>query len=115
MTDAQPVSPTEPQPDVLADALAAPDLRLFDHPDGLYLLQDFDALYRHGSAGGSRLIRAHRKRVRDALSRLIDANPEIVHRLPEARPVTAHLPRARDLGERGAVDAMARSLGRQGI
>jgi dimethylpropiothetin dethiomethylase len=93
-----------------ASATTAP--RLFDCPDWLYLLRDFDALYRHGSAGGSRLIRAHRKRVRDALSQLIDANPAMDFRQPAPRPVTAHLPRALDLGARGAVDALARSLGR---
>ncbi|KEO51151.1 dimethylsulfonioproprionate lyase family protein [Thioclava pacifica] len=86
--------------------------RLCDAPDWLYLLREFDTLYRHGSAGGSRLIRSHRKRVRDTLSQLIDANPEITPRPPEAKPVTAHLPRALDLGERGAVAGLARALGR---
>lgn len=100
MTPAEPASETTPAP------------RLFDCPDWLYLLRDFDTLYRHGSAGGSRLIRAHRKRVRETLSQVIDANPELIHRPPETRPVTAHLPRALDLGERGAVGAMARSLSR---
>lgn len=108
MTSAQPDAPTR----ALTEVETSPGPRLFDAPDWLYLLRDFDALYRHGSAGGSRLIRAHRKRVRDALSQLIDANPEIVARSPQVLPVTAHLPRALDLGERGAVDAMARSLGR---
>ncbi|MBD3803350.1 MAG: dimethlysulfonioproprionate lyase DddL [Rhodobacteraceae bacterium] len=84
---------------------------LCDLPDWLYLLREFDTLYRHGSAGGSRLIRSHRKRVRDTLSQLIDANPEITPRRPEAKPVTAHLPRALDLGERGAVAGLARALG----
>lgn len=112
MTSAQPETLPDPAPDTQATTATATGPRLFDAPDWLYLLRDFDALYRHGSAGGSRLIRAHRKRVRDALSHLIDANPQISARPPEARPVTAHLPRALDLGERGAVDAMARSLGR---
>ncbi|WP_425093585.1 dimethylsulfonioproprionate lyase family protein [Tropicimonas sp. S265A] len=93
-----------------ADAVA--DMRLFDYPDWLYLLREFDSLYRHGSAGGSRLIRAHRKRVRDMLSKTIDANPQITCRAPEAKPVTAHLARALDLGERGAVGGMARALER---
>ena len=98
-------------------AAPAPDLtpvedRLFDHPDWLYLLREFDTLYRHGSSGGSRLIRAHRKRVRDMLSKTIETNPAIANRAPEAKPVTAHLPRALDLGERGAVSGMARALTR---
>ncbi|MGD9918255.1 MAG: dimethylsulfonioproprionate lyase family protein [Paenirhodobacter sp.] len=86
--------------------------RLNDGPDWLYLLQEFDALYRQGSDGGSRLIRAHRKRVRDALASIVDANPEIRGRAPEAKPVTAHLGRALDLGERGAVQGMSRALAR---
>lgn len=87
-------------------------LRLRDCPDWLYLLDEFDALYRHGSAGGSRLIRGHRKRVRDSLASIIDANPEISARDPGVKPVTAHLGRALDLGERGAVHGMSRALTR---
>ncbi|SDI95719.1 dimethylsulfonioproprionate lyase family protein [Alloyangia pacifica] len=90
----------------------AATLRLQDCPNWLYLLREYDALYRHGSAGGSRLIRGHRKRVRDALASIIDANPEITARAPEVKPVTAHLGRALDLGERGAVSGMARALSR---
>lgn len=90
----------------------AGQLRLCDCPDWLYLLHEFDALYRHGSAGGSRLIRAHRKRVRDALALIMDSNPEINDRAPEVKPVTAHLGRALDLGERGAVQGMSRALAR---
>lgn len=86
--------------------------RLSDHPDWLYLLQEFDTLYRHGSAGGSKVIRSHRKRVRDMLSQVIDNNAEIVERAAEVKPVTAHLARAIDLGERGAVSGMARALAR---
>ena len=86
--------------------------RLFDTPDWMYLLREFDTLYRHGSAGGSKLIRAHRKRVRDTLSKTVEANPPVAHREPQTKPVTAHLPRALDLGERGAVSGMARALAR---
>lgn len=96
------------------DQIAEPAslLRLHDCPDWLYLLREFDALYRYGSAGGSRLIRSHRKRVRDALASIIDANPEMSDRAPEIKPVTAHLGRALDLGERGAVQGMSRALAR---
>ncbi|PWJ19077.1 hypothetical protein [Jannaschia seohaensis] len=83
---------------------------LLDAPDWLYLLREFDALYRHGSAGGSTRIRSHRRRVREALSRVIAANPQITPRRAELRPVTAHFPRALDLGERGAMQGMARAL-----
>jgi len=84
--------------------------KLADVPGWLYLLREFDALYRYGSAGGSKLIRAHRKRVREALSRTIESNPEILPRAPEIKPVTAHLTRALDQGERGAMANMSRAL-----
>ncbi|WP_138933626.1 dimethylsulfonioproprionate lyase family protein [Roseovarius arcticus] len=96
MTDA--AAPTSPAP------------CLMDCPDWLYLLREFDALYRQGSDGGSAAIRSHRKRVRDALSATITANPPIEPRAPCARPVTAHLARALDLGERAAMQGMARAL-----
>lgn len=86
--------------------------KLYDSPDWLYLLREFDTLYRHGSAGGSKLIRSHRKRVRDILSKIIDKNPDVIERDAISKPVTAHLPRALDLGERGAVMGMARALER---
>lgn len=87
-------------------------VRLSDRPNWLYLLREFDTLYRHGSAGGSKLIRGHRKRVRDTLSLLIDNNPEVAAREPILKPVTGHLQRALDLGERGIMHDMARSLSR---
>ena len=93
-----------------AAPITAPATRLMDSPDWLYLLREFDALYRQGSDGGSAAIRSHRKRVRDALSATITANPPIETRAPCARPVTAHLPRALDLGERAAMQGMARAL-----
>ena len=95
--------------DQLSTAGAA-TLRLHECPGWYYLLREFDTLYRHGSAGGSRLIRAHRKRVRDALSSIIDANPELSLRPAEAKQVTAHLFRALDLGERGAVQGLTRGF-----
>jgi dimethylpropiothetin dethiomethylase len=87
-------------------------LRLFDCPDWLYLLREFDALYRHGSAGGSRLIRSHRKRVRETLSAIIEANPDMMQRDAVSKPVVAHLARAFDLGERGVMHSIARALSR---
>lgn len=90
----------------------AAGLRLLDCPNWLYLLREFDALYRHGSAGGSRLIRSHRKRVRDTLSAIIETNPAVSVRPSDAKPVVGHLTRALDLGERGAVKDMARAAAR---
>jgi len=95
--------PTDPEP---------AEERLYDHPGWMYLLREFDTLYRHGSAGGSKLIRGHRKRIRDNLSKTVESNPLVAHRAPNVLPVCAHLPRAFDLGERGAVSGMARALSR---
>ncbi len=86
-------------------------LRLTDTPNWMYLLREFEHLYRHGgSAGGSTAIRSHRKRVRDRLSAVMVKNPEIIERAPEEKPVTAHFNRALDLGERASMQGMARAL-----
>lgn len=96
----------------LSDSSGGQPLNLHDYPDWLYLLREFDTLYRYGSAGGSRLIRSHRKRVRDTLASIIDAKPAVFARPPATKPVTAHLGRALDLGERGPMHGMARALSR---
>ena len=79
-------------------------------PNWVYLLREFDSLYRYGSAGGSPLIRGHRKRVRDRLSAAMIRNTDIIARECADKPVTAHLARALDLGERAAMQGMARAL-----
>jgi len=84
--------------------------RLNDQPDLVYLLREFETLYRHGSAGGSTQIRGHRRRVRDELSRIFSANPPVTPRAAANKPVTAHLSRALDVGERGFMQGMARAL-----
>ncbi|OWU84779.1 dimethlysulfonioproprionate lyase DddL [Oceanicola sp. 22II-s10i] len=96
------------------DSSPAPETitRLMDRPDWLFLLREFEALYRFGSAGGSRPIRSHRKKVRDTLAAIIDANPELVARAPQEKPVTAYLNRAFDKAERGAVAGLGRALSR---
>ena len=86
--------------------------RLIDCPDWGYLLREFDLLYRDGSDGGSKAIRSHRKRVRDAISAMMTENPEVVAREATQKPVTAHLGRALDIGERGAVHGLTRALSR---
>lgn len=85
---------------------------LKDFPDWGYLLQEFERLYREGSAGGSRAIRSHRRRVRETLSSIIDSNPAMIEREPALLPVTAHLPRAFDLGSRAALPGLTRTLER---
>lgn len=84
--------------------------RLNDRPEWVYLLREFETLYRYGSAGGSTAIRSHRKKVRDELSRIFAANPPIDMRAPALKPVTAHFSRALDLGERSFMQGMARAL-----
>lgn len=85
--------------------------RLKSCPDWLYLMQEFRSLYRDGSAGGAKLIRAHRRRVREALSQVIEANPALTPRAAEPKPVVAHLPRALDLGRRNAMRNLTEALG----
>ncbi|MDU8910480.1 dimethylsulfonioproprionate lyase family protein [Aestuariicoccus sp. MJ-SS9] len=90
---------------------SAPALgRLTENPDWIYLLREFESLYRQGSAGGSTTIRSHMKRVRDRLSAVIAGNAEIAVTPAGTKPVTAHFARALDLGERGAMQGMARAL-----
>jgi len=87
--------------------------RLIDQPNWIYLLREFETLYRHGSAGGSPAIRSHRKKVREELSRIIGGNPPLAEREPTGKPVTAHFSRALDTGERGSMQGMARALREQ--
>lgn len=85
---------------------------LKDHPDWSYLIQEFQRLYRQGSAGGSKAIRSHRRKVRETLSAITDSNPTVIAREPVQLPVVAHLPRAFDLGARAALPGLARTIER---
>lgn len=84
--------------------------RFADCPSWGYLVREFEALYRFSSAGGSAIIRSHQKRVREAISAAFANNPTMLQRAPHEKPVNAHFPRALDLGERGAMQGMARAL-----
>ncbi|GAA1871023.1 dimethylsulfonioproprionate lyase family protein [Pseudonocardia alni subsp. carboxydivorans] len=86
--------------------------RLRDHPDFAYTISDFDALYRFGSAGGSRPIRTHMRQVREAIADVFEDNPEVVGREPTRLPVVDHLGRALDLGSRGELGVLSDSLRR---
>jgi dimethylpropiothetin dethiomethylase len=86
--------------------------RLSEHPDWRYLLRDIGEVYRGGSAGGSPIIRSHQRRVREALSRVIERDPAFADLAPEEKPVTAHLPRALDLGEDGPLRRFTQALRR---
>lgn len=91
---------------------STPHRRLRDCPNWIYVLREWEMLYRHGSAGGSKVIRSHRRRVRETLSALIAANPMVVDRTPAQLPVTAHLPRAFDLCAQNSLEGMSRALER---
>ncbi|MEL7174342.1 MAG: hypothetical protein AAFN05_15430, partial [Pseudomonadota bacterium] len=54
---------------------AAPARRMSAEPDWRYVLREFYELYRNSGAGGSEAIRHHQRTVREALSRVIKANP----------------------------------------
>ncbi len=97
---------------VSSEDVNAQATRLRDWPDLIYLLHEWETLYRQGSTGGSKIIRGHRRRVRDTLSNIVDSNPEVSFRSAMQLPVTAHLPRALDLGARNALAGMSNALGR---
>ena len=64
---------------------------LNDLPDWRYLLLECYELYRYLDSGGSDKIRAHQRFVREAISRLIQSNPEIKAEIIGSKPVTKHL------------------------
>ncbi|MEL7140193.1 MAG: dimethylsulfonioproprionate lyase family protein, partial [Pseudomonadota bacterium] len=72
--------------------------RMSAEPDWRYVLREFYELYRNSGAGGSEAIRHHQRTVREAVSRLIKHDPPLLDRVPETKPVIAHLMRALDLG-----------------
>jgi dimethylpropiothetin dethiomethylase len=86
--------------------------RLRDFPNWIYLLKEFHEIYSRGSAGGSKPIRAHRRKVRDSLSHVINANPVVAPRQPVLKPVVGHLPRAFDLAARGTMSGLSRAMER---
>lgn len=85
-------------------------MRLTERPDWRYLLQEFQQLYQRGKAGGSTVIRAHQRAVREAVARLLDGDPELRERPVESKPVTAHFGRALDNGRGGPLASMVRAI-----
>ncbi len=83
---------------------------LSDIPDWTYLLQEFQEYYRRGKAGGSVKIRSHQRAVREAIGKVVDANPPLVFGSGQTLPVTAHLKRALDNGRRGPTQTMVRAI-----
>lgn len=86
------------------------EIRVKDRPDWNYLLREYYEMYRFLPAGGSKAIRSHQKRVREAISRLMKLNPVLRPSLPADLPVTAHLRRALDEGRSATLAPVARAL-----
>ena len=75
-----------------------------------YVLQDYQALYRAGSAGGSAPILAHMADVAEALTKILAERPEPATTQEQFLPVAVHLQRALH-GAEGFVTAhLARSI-----
>lgn len=103
------MSPSSSLPETAALTHPAPSMA-HEFPDWIYLVREFDSLYRYGSAGGSKLIRAHRKHVREATSRLLSHQTEWTPKDPQMKPVCAHLQRALDIAHKGPMASMARAV-----
>lgn len=89
---------------------APSDSHISHHPDWHYVLQEFDYVYRFGSAGGSGEIRRHLREVRRRISRCVAGNPRVEFHAPETKPVCAHLGRALDNGEQERTQSFIRAL-----
>ena len=90
--------------------MTEPELHLKDIPDWRYLLREYYELYRHLSSGGSTQIRTHQRTVREAIGRVLKANPEVRIQPPAQKPVTAHLKRALDEGRMERLAPVVRAL-----
>ncbi len=97
-------------PSETATEAVTPPVRLTDLPDWLYMLREYDELYRYLPAGGSTRIASHQRKVRDAISRLIKRNAEVRLQPRDTKPVTAHLRRALDEGRQAALAPAVRAL-----
>lgn len=83
--------------------------RLSDQPNWLYLLREFYEMYRNGGAGGSVRIRAHQRRVRESISRVLRADAPVRTLQTARKPVLAHLDRALDRGELSSAAELIRA------
>jgi dimethylpropiothetin dethiomethylase len=100
-----------------ADPATSGAIRLANLPGWLYLLREFYEFYRFLPSGGSDKIRAHQRAVREAISRVMKANPPLNLAPPQSKPVVAHFQRALDEGRSDrlapairAIDAVRGSL-----
>jgi dimethylpropiothetin dethiomethylase len=83
---------------------------LSNQPDWRYLLTECSEMYRASGAGGSARIRTHQRAVREAIGRVLQDDPMLVSRQPEAKPVTRHLKRALDLGRQEKTAPLIRAI-----
>lgn len=86
------------------------EIRLAAAPDWTYLLREVYELYRYLPSGGSDKIRAHLRAVREAVSRVMKANPTVLLEEPAHKPVTAHLRRALDEARQERTAPIARTI-----
>lgn len=86
------------------------EMRLNDDPNWVYLLREFYETYRYLSSGGSTQIRAHQRAVREAISRVMGSNAQIMPGIGIVKPVTRHLRRALDEGKLERHSTIIRSL-----
>lgn len=85
---------------------------LRDHPDLAYYLRDLRFYYLERSAGGSKAIRSHMKKAREALGKALKSDPRISLCQPERLPVRRHFSRALDRGVSGPGETMIQALSR---
>ncbi|MEM6940494.1 MAG: dimethylsulfonioproprionate lyase family protein [Pseudomonadota bacterium] len=105
MTEQPALAPRPP-----SDVQAVAPSTLQDMPDWLYLLQEFDELYRFVPAGGSDRIAAHQRKTREAIARLLRAPTQVRLQPKATKPVVAHLRRALDEGRQTVMAPMVRAL-----
>lgn len=84
--------------------------RLSHFPALRYLIREYDHAYRHGSAGGSALIRSHLRQVRDSIGRHLEADPPVRLNQPEQKPVCAHFDRTIANGEGERMASLVRAI-----
>ena len=75
-----------------------------------YVLQDYQALYHAGSAGGSAPILQHMTSVAEALTLILAERPEPAPTLEQVLPVAIHLKRALHGAEGFITSKLARSI-----
>jgi len=100
----------QPAPEGPQSFAAESALRLSGMPDWRYLLDETYEIYRYSSSGGSEKIRAHMRKVRETISRLVQQNPIVHRRTPSQVPVSHHLNRTLDAGRATQLAPLVRCI-----